>query len=183
MAVVPGSLKASAQRKGGRVDLEKLLEHTEIHPQGRVQIDPATGKLRSPKNNVLFTKKIKVKLEGQVVAEKEVRVNGGHVKNEGSVWRIPLNGPARYHWKVMQDDHRFTISGRMDRSAPRLEHEEMEEYQYFRVFLKETETIVKEFEWDEVDKKFYKWLAKQDKSKIQLIPLTAVAIPVPQPVK
>lgn len=173
MPVVSGSLKQSAKRKGGKADVEKLLEHTDIHPEGRIQIDPATGKIRNPKNNVLFKKKVQVKLDGMTVAEKEIEVMGGHVKAENSVWRIALKGPSRYHWKVIQDDERFRFRGIASKSAPVLENEELKEYQYFRVFLAETGMIVEEQKWDETDKQFYAWLKKQDLSKIKIIPLSA----------
>lgn len=167
------NLMTTAQKKGGRVDLQSLLVHTKEHPQGRVQIDPSTGLVKNPKNSVLFMKKMKVKADNVVIGLRDIEVNGGHAKAEGSVWRIALAGPAKYHAKVMADDHRFMYQGKQDRTAPELTVDEMKEYQFFRVWYKETQPEIKEGNTAAVDQAFYAWLEAQDTSKIKLLPLVA----------
>ncbi len=176
--IVPGSTKTSVSKKGGRADLASLLVHTPIHPQGRVSIDPETGLIRNPKNNVLFTKKINVKADGVTLGTRDIDVNGGHAKKEGSVWRIALAGPSYYHQMVTSDDYRYTYKGTTSRTAPELTPDEHEEYQYFRAFLaanKEVKVPLSAVHssrdksvHDVIDKAFYAWLQKQDKSKIEL---------------
>lgn len=166
MPIVKGSAKVETKKKGGKADVEKLLQHTEVHPKGRIQLDPETGRVKNPQNNVLYRSKKKVRSEGKIIGEIDVSVNGGHVLAENSVWRIALRGPSKYHWKVMQDERRFLL-GKGDRSAPELTLPEEEEYLYYRVFLKETSTVLSERTIKETDELFYEWLKKQDRSKLE----------------
>lgn len=188
-SIVPGSTRTQTSKKGGRADLQSLLLHTPHHPKGRVQIDPDTGMVKNPKNNILFKKNIPVKVEGQVIGLQEVPVNGGHAKKDGSVWRIALGGPVRYHLMVVADDYRFTYQGRNDRTAPTLTPEEFEEYQFFRTFVIDEKIKVPVTRDDqqvlnEIDEMFYTWLEGKDKETINLQPLVPVhpnaptAIPV-----
>ena len=86
---------------------------------------------------------------------------GGHVKAEGSVWRIALGGPKKYHEMVTKDALRFAATKRVDRGAPELEMEEAKEYVLYCNYLKEKGKDIAE------DKDFYKWLEK-DKAEIEV---------------
>jgi hypothetical protein len=176
--IVRGSTSVKAQKKGGRADLQSLLLHTKYHPKGRVEIDPMTGLVKNPKNNELYKKRIPVKVESTIIGEKEIAVNGGHARYQDRAWRIALKGPSRYHNMIVMDDYRHTYQGRSDRTAPELTPQEHEEYLFFRSFLKENPTIKVPAlrddgeAHDKVDTKFYAWLEKQDKSKIEIDPIS-----------
>lgn len=181
--IIKGSQKVEVSKKGGRADVQSLLVHTTMHPKGRIEIDPTTGLVKNPKNNVIFKKMVNVKVDNTVIGQREVSVNGGHGRKEGSVWRIALAGPSYYHEMVTGDDYRYTYFGKNDRTAPELTAEEFEEYQYFRVWanqenpelpMNRTKSVLSRIAdvHDPVDKEFYTWLKKQDRSKIVLLPPT-----------
>lgn len=155
MANLPTSFRVEV--KAGKPNLAKLLQHTRYHPKGRVEIDPATGEIVGAKNNILgYQEKIIRHESGVEIGKKRVPINGGHVKADGSVWRIGLGGPKKYHEKILADLEKFELSGKMDRSAPDLEIEEAREYHLYRIFLEEKDLRIAD------DKEFYKWKEKNN---------------------
>ena len=98
------------EKKAGKPNLEKLLMPTKHHPHGRVQIDPETGLVRNPRNNVLYVKEKIIRHEsGAEIGKLEIPVNGGHAHEPGSVWRTGLRGPKKYHEKVLKDDETYRL--------------------------------------------------------------------------
>ena len=150
--------------------LERLLIPSDIHPNGRVQIDPKTGMPYMPQRNVLF--KSKITRRG---VTKEIDVNGGHARKDGSVWRIALGGPTRYMWKLLRDELAYRLRGFRVFSAPALDDGEILEARQFVAFLlANKDALPMDFlnsKYDHglrelfagIDKKFYTWLKKQEK--------------------
>lgn len=181
------AIVAKKRRTEGRVitqvNLQKLLIPTEFHPKGRVQLDAATGMIKGPRNNVLY--KTRKKIGGREI---ELPVNGGHAKNEGSVWRVALNGPARYFWKMLRDEMAYRLRGSRAITAPKLEDAELLEARQFVAYLlaKQAEgekVLPGDFlnpkydhgmreTFEEINKGFYKWIKKQE--NLELPPLQAV---------
>ena len=165
--------------------LPSLLIPTEFHPNGRVQLDPVTRMVRMPARNILY--KTKVKVHGM---EREIEVNGGHAKADGSVWRIALAGPTRYFWKFLRDELAYKLRGSHSISAPMLTDEEIMEARQFVAYLlkmKEEGTSVlpgdflnKKYDnglreqFAGIDKQFYAWLKKQDLKMEELPSIQAV---------
>lgn len=181
------AIVAKKRRTEGRiitqVNLQKLLIPTEFHPKGRVQLDVETGMIKGPRNNVLY--KTKKKIGGREI---ELPVNGGHAKNDGSVWRVALNGPARYFWKLLRDEMAYRLRGSRSISAPKLVDEELVEAREFVAYLLAKKAEQKDIlpgdflnakydhgmreDFEEINKGFYAWKKKQD--KIELPTLQAV---------
>jgi hypothetical protein len=147
------------ETKAGRPNIQKLLKPTKFHPKGRIKIDPTTGEPVNTKNNVIGTHTKVIRHESGIeIGRVEIPVNGGHAKAEGSVWRIALGGPKKYHQKVLADRERLLLYGKSEKSAPHLELEEMQEYRMYEKFLKETSQEIAENE------EFYKWFKKAKKT-------------------
>ena len=151
--------------------LERLLVPTDIHPRGRVQIDPKTGMPYMPRRNILYMNRIRRR--GQEI---NVEVNGGHAKADGSVWRIALAGPTRFIWKMLRDELAYRLRGFRVFSAPSLTDEEMVEARQFVAYLiaNNKDALPPDFlntKYDHgmreifsgIDKQFYAWLKKQEK--------------------
>jgi hypothetical protein len=151
------TVEPSREVRGGKPNVQKLLKPTKHHPKGRIKME--NGEIVGTKNNILYynEKVIKQDIGGMKVeiARVQIPVNGGHVKLEGSVWRVGLYGPEKYHKKVLLDKANFERKGSTkDRCAPELEQEEFDEYKKYLQFLKETEQEIAPNE------AFYKWLKK-----------------------
>lgn len=131
------SQQVKIEKKAGKPNLEKLLIPTEFHPRGRIQIDPETGQVAGAKNNIIDYKERIIRHESGVeIGRVKIAVNGGHVTEEGSIWRIGLKGPAKYHYRVLDDAYKLRARGKQDRSAPELEYEEAKEYHLFIEYLR-----------------------------------------------
>lgn len=128
---------------------------------GRVRLKPDGEVEGQPVNPVLEIQKKEIKHEsGFVMGTIEIPVNGGHAHMEGSVWRVALNGPKKYHEKVLKDEKRKLMSGPLGfrPSAPELTEPEFDEYVKYKEFLAEKNVTIAE------DAEFYAWL-KADKKK------------------
>lgn len=135
--------------KGGKPDFQKLVK------QKRLKLDENGDPVGVPKNNVIGKNTKKIKMNGIVVKEIEIDVNGGHAKAVGSVWRAGLAGPKKYHLKKLLDkENRVRIGENYRPISPELEKEEFNEYQQYLKFLEETSQEIAENE------DFYKWLKK-----------------------
>lgn len=174
------AIKARGLKQEGRMisnyNLQNLLLPSEFHPTGRIKVDPTTGLPIGPKNNVLYTNAKRMP-SGRV---REIPVNGGHAKADGSVWRVALAGPTRYIWKLMRDELAYRLRGSRSITAPTLTDEETAEARLFVAFLlatsKEGATVLPQNFLDkktdfgmretfaQIDEQFYKWLKKQDKT-------------------
>lgn len=183
MAIVAKKRKVEGQLKGPQPNVLKLLTPTEFHPNGRIQME--AGRIKGPQSNIIakLTRKTQ---DGRTV---ELPVNGGHVRADGSVWRVALRGPARYVWKLMRDEMAYRLRGSKAITAPRLVDEEFLEARQFAAFLlaKQAEGksalppdfLNRKFDlgmrerFDEIDAAFYAWRKKQDKLT-DLPPVTAV---------
>src|SRR3990167_208797 len=114
-----------------QANLQLLLIPTDIHPQGRVKLDPETNMPVRPKRNVLYMTTIR-----KNGVERQIEVNGGHAKSDNSVWRVALAGPTRYIWKYLRDELKYKLEGgdargRKKISTPILTTEEMYEARLF----------------------------------------------------
>lgn len=141
---------------GGKPDLKKLAK------AGRIKLKPDGDVEGQPINPVLYVDKKEIKHEsGFVLGTLEVPVNGGHAHMEGSVWRVALNGPKKYHEKVLKDEKRMIMQGEQGfrPSAPELSEPEFDEYQQYKVMLKEKNVTIAE------DADFYAWMKKPKKEK------------------
>lgn len=148
------TLEPNVEVKAGKPNIAKLLKPTKYHPNGRIKMGP-DGEVEGPKNNVVRKKEKIIRHESGIeIARVEIPVNGGHVKAEGSVWRIALGGPKKYHQKLMADIERQKLTGKTDKTAPELEIEEAREYAEYRKYLAETKQDVAE------NADFYAWLKK-----------------------
>lgn len=118
---------------GGRPNLQKLAK------QGRIKLKP-NGDIESvPLNNIVQKNVRPIMYQGVKVGEKVIEVNAGHARAEGSVWRIALRGPKKYHEKVLADNIRKEglQGGKFTPSAPDLTPEESAEYKQYVDFLAE----------------------------------------------
>ena len=152
------TIEPSKEVKGGKPNIQKLLKPTKAHPKGRIKLD-VQGEIVGPKANVLYkTEKVVKQDIGGVkveIARYMIPVCGGHVKEEGSVWRIALKGPTKFHQKVLLDKKNAERKGNTnDQGAPELELEEYDEYKKYLEFLKEGKLEIS------TDKSFYAWLKK-----------------------
>lgn len=119
---------------GGRPNLPKLAK------AGRIKLNPDGSVVGALKNNVLSVIKKPIKHEsGVVIGQIKIEENGGHIHEEGSVWRVGLFGPTIYHKKVLADEQRKERTGTVGfrPAAPELEQVEFEEYKEYKEFLKE----------------------------------------------
>lgn len=133
---------------GGKPDLKKLAK------AGRIKLKPDGDVENQPVNPVLYVDKKEIKHEsGFVLGTVEVPVNGGHAHMEGSVWRVALRGPKKYHEKVLKDNKRMIMQGEQGfrPSAPELTEPEFDEYQEYLAFLKSEGVDMAE------DEAFYSW--------------------------
>lgn len=134
---------------GGKPDLKKLAK------AGRIKLKPDGDVENQAINPVLEIQKREIKHEsGFVMGVVEIPVNGGHAHMEGSVWRVALRGPKKYHEKVLKDNKRKEMQGEIGfrPSAPELSEPEYDEYVQYKAFLKETGVKIAE------DADFYAWL-------------------------
>lgn len=153
-------IEPSAQVIGGQPNLAKLLKPTKLHPKGRVKMN-AQGEVDAPKATVIGhnEKTIKQKVDGMTVSlgTVQIPIYGGHVKCLNSVWRVGLNGPKKYHQKVLVDKELVKRKGATDdHTAPELTPEEFAEYEKYCKFLKEKKLEIAENE------EFYAWLKGQE---------------------
>lgn len=151
-------IEPSTEVKGGKPNIQKLLKPTKYHPKGRIKLDE-NGEIVGTKNNVLYTKEKVIKQDiGGIkveIARVEIPVNGGHVKATGSVWRVGLWGPQKYHQKVLLDRANAERKGSTrDSCAPELTQDEFDEYKKYLECLKEKGVEILD------DKAFYAWLKK-----------------------
>lgn len=139
---------------GGKPDIKKLAK------AGRIKLRPDGEVEGQTVNPVLYIEKKEIKHEsGIVLGTLEVPVNGGHAHMEGSVWRVALNGPKKYHEKVLKDEKRKIMQGPTGfrPSAPELTEAEFDEYTEYQAFLQEINQPIAE------DADFYKWKKKGKK--------------------
>ena len=142
--------------QGGKPDLKKLAK------AGRIKLTPEGDVVGQPLNNVLYVQERPIRHESGIqIGTQKIEVNGGHVKANGSVWRIALGGPKKYHEKVLKDEERKIMTGPIGfrPAAPTLEPEEAREYQEYKEFLKEKGVQVAENE------EFYAWKSGSKKKK------------------
>lgn len=133
--------------QGGKPDLKKLAK------AGRIKLTP-TGDVEGQSiNPVLYVEKKPIKVQGHVIGTHEYSVNGGHAHMPGSVWRVPLGGPTKYHQKVLKDEERKKLSGIIGfrPSAPTLDAGEAKEYLEYLELLKEKGVSIS------TDEEFYAW--------------------------
>lgn len=162
-----------------QVNLQNLIMPSDLHPKGRVELDPTTHMPKMPKRNVLYTDIVKN-------TGRTREVNGGHALAGGSVWRTALAGPSRYVWKVMRDELNYRTKGKRVITAPDLTEEESVEAREFVTFALAEKALPhdflsKKYDYDvktrtmfkEVNDRFYTWKAKQDK-EIELSKITEV---------
>ncbi len=189
MAIVAKKRKVEGQLKGPQVNVLKLMQPTDIHPNGRIQLDAATGTIKGPRNNVLY--KTKKRINGREV---ELSVNGGHARATDSVWRIALSGPSRYFWKLMRDEMAYRLRGIRSTSAPKLDDGELLEARQFVAYLLDTkaaneQVLPADFMnkkhnhgmrdiFTAIDAGFYAWLKKQE-NLTDLPPVTAAFVFLP----
>ena len=147
---------AKIEVQGGKPDLKKLAKakRIKLKPDGDVE-----GQAVNP---VLEIQKKEIKHEsGFVMGVIEIPVNGGHAHAEGSVWRVALGGPKKYHQKVLQDQRRKQVQGELGfrPAAPQLDFDspESNEYEKYKEFLQEKGVEIAE------DAEFYAWLKEEKK--------------------
>lgn len=143
---------------GGKPDLKKLAK------SGRIKLAPDGEVVGQTVNPVLEVQKKEIKHEsGFVMGTVEIPVNGGHAHLPGSVWRVALGGPRKYHEKVLKDEKRKAIQGSIGfrPAAPELDFEspEFNEYQEYKAFLSEKGLEIAE------DADFYAWKKKPAKKE------------------
>lgn len=142
---------------GGKPDLKKLAK------SGRIKLKPDGDVEGQTINPVLYVEKKEIKHEsGIVIGTLEVPVNGGHAHMEGSVWRVALGGPKKYHEKVLKDEKRKIMQGGekgFRPSAPELTEPEFDEYVQYKAFLEEKGVTIAE------DADFYASLKEPKKKK------------------
>lgn len=147
---------------GGKPDLKKLAK------AGRIKLKPDGDVEGQPVNPVVEIQKKEIKHEsGFVMGTIEIPVNGGHAHIEGSVWRVALGGPKKYHEKVLKDEKRKIVSGPLGfkPAAPTLDFNSAEsnEYEQYKAFLAETKQEIAE------DAEFYAWLKADKKPKKETV--------------
>lgn len=151
---IPPLIMPKIELQGGKPDLKKLAK------AGRIKLKPDGDVEGQTVNPVIEIQKRDIKHEsGFVIGTLEIPVNGGHAHMEGSVWRVALNGPKKYHQKVLNDEKRKIRQGEINfhPSAPDLTEEEFDEYVEYQAFLQETKQTIAE------DADFYKWKKKGKK--------------------
>lgn len=141
---------------GGKPDLKKLAK------AGRIKLKPDGDVEGQTVNPVLYVEKKEIKHEsGLVIGTLEIPVNGGHAHMEGSVWRVALGGPKKYHDKVLKDEKRKIMQGGekgFRPAAPELTEAEFDEYVLYKDFLAEKKLPIAE------DKDFYAWMKNPKKT-------------------
>lgn len=116
----------STELKGGKPDLKKLAK------AGRIKLAPDGEVEGQATNPVAYVDKRPVKVDGVTVAVKEIPVNGGHAKLEGSPWRVAIGSAAKWHAKVLADQKRKALRPDNFVSAlPELTDEEIADYERF----------------------------------------------------
>ena len=133
---------------GGKPDIKKLAQ------AGRIKMTPKGDVENQAINPVLYVSKKEIKHEsGLVLGMLEIPVNGGHAHMEGSVWRVALGGPKKYHEKVIKDEKRKLMQGEIGfrPSAPELSEPEYDEYVLYKDFLAEKGVTIAS------DAEFYAW--------------------------
>lgn len=137
---------------GGKPDLPKLAK------KGRIKMSSNGEVVGQAKNPILHVDKKPIKVQDQVIGYKEIVVNGGHATREGSVWRVALGGPTKYHAKAQKDERRKEENGGVGfrPAAPTLDFDtpEYNEYQEYKAFLKEKGVDIS------TDEEFYTWKSK-----------------------
>lgn len=131
---------------GGKPDLKKLAK------AGRIKLKPDGDVEGQTVNPVLYVEKKDIKHEsGVIIGTLSIPVNGGHAHMEGSVWRVALGGPKKYHEKVLKDEKRKIMQGETGFrvSAPELTEAEFDEYVEYKAFLAEKGITIAE------DSEFY----------------------------
>lgn len=126
---------------GGKPDVKKLAK------AGRLKLTPEGDVVGQPINNVLYVQEKPIKHEsGMLLGTLKIEVNGGHAHMEGSVWRVALGGPKKYHEKVLKDEQRKIRQGEVGfrPSTPELTEEEFAEYTEYLAFLKEKGVAIAE---------------------------------------
>lgn len=134
---------------GGKPDIKKLAK------AGRIKMATNGDVEGQAVNPVLYIEKREIKHEsGLVLGQLEIPVNGGHAHMEGSVWRVALNGPKKYHEKVLKDEKRKLMQGEIGfrASAPELSEPEYDEYVQYKEFLAEKGVTIAP------DVEFYAWI-------------------------
>jgi len=128
---------------GGKPDLKKLAK------AGRIKLKPDGDVEGQTVNPVLYEEKREIKHEsGVVIGTLTIPVNGGHAHMEGSVWRVALGGPKKYHEKVLKDIKRKEMQGEIGFrvAAPELSEPEYDEYMQYKTFLAEKGVTIAENE-------------------------------------
>lgn len=142
---------------GGKPDLKKLAK------AGRISLKPDGDVEGQPVNPVLYVEKKEIKHEsGVVIGTLAIPVNGGHAHMAGSVWRVALGGPKKYHEKVLKDEKRKLMQGTIGfrPAAPELSEPEFDEYTQYQTFLKEKGLSIAE------NADFYAWVKKPKKETV-----------------
>lgn len=147
---------AKIELLGGKPDLKKLAK------AGRIKLKFDGDVENQPVNPVLYTEERPIKHEsGLVIGTLKIPVNGGHAHMEGSVWRVALGGPKKYHAKVLKDEQRKAQHGPTGfrPAAPMLDFDspEANEYEEYKTFLKEKGVEIAE------DAEFYEWVKSSKK--------------------
>jgi len=134
---------------GGKPDLKKLAK------KGRIKLKSDGDVEGQTINPVLYIEKKEIKHEsGLVIGTLEIPVNGGHAHMEGSVWRVALGGPKKYHEKFLKDEKRKIMQGVQGFrvSTPDLTEPEYDEYVRYKEFLAEKGLEIAEnadfYAWD-----------------------------------
>lgn len=126
---------AKMETTGGKPDLKKLAK------AGRIKLTPDGDVVGQAQNKIIHVDKKPIKVQDVVVGVKEIPVYGGHATMEGSVWRVALRGPTKYHEKVLKDERRKLVHGAQGfrPAAPELDFDspEANEYEEYKAFLKE----------------------------------------------
>lgn len=126
---------------GGKPDLKKLAK------AGRIKLKPDGDVEGQTVNPVLYEEKREIRHEsGLVLGILTIPVNGGHAHMEGSVWRVALGGPKKFHEKVLKDNKRKEMQGDIGFrvSAPELTEPEYDEYMEYKAFLAEKGVTIAE---------------------------------------
>ncbi len=121
------------ETSGGKPDLKKLAK------AGRIKLAPDGEVVGQATNKVIHVDKRPIKVQDVVVGHKEIPVYGGHATMGDSVWRVALQGPTKYHQKILNDNKRKELHGETGfrPSAPELTNEEAQEYLDYKKFLAE----------------------------------------------
>lgn len=116
----------STELKGGKPDLKRLAK------AGRIKLAPDGEVEGQATNPVAYVDKRPIKVDGVTVAVKEIPVNGGHAKLEGSPWRVAIGSAEKWHAKVLADEKRKALRpDNFKSSLPELTDEEIADYERF----------------------------------------------------